>query len=139
MRLDDVARLGPALDALVTAGANQMNGIDFAIKDPAPLLAEARADAVGQILEQITGRPNREVRRTLRPNPTANIPATVVQAGDNRLILMDVDDDQYTMFVRFMHGRVDTQVVVADQPRGRRELGNIEPVRKLRDILQEGQ
>ncbi len=46
VRLDDVARLGPALDALVTAGANQMNGIDFAIKDPAPLLAEARADAV---------------------------------------------------------------------------------------------
>ena len=36
----------PALDALVTAGANQMNGIDFAIKDSAPLLAQARADAV---------------------------------------------------------------------------------------------
>jgi uncharacterized protein YggE len=46
LRLDDVARLGPALDALVTAGANQMNGIDFAIKDSAPLLAQARADAV---------------------------------------------------------------------------------------------
>ena len=37
LRLDDVAKLGPALDALVTAGANQMNGIDFAIKDSAPL------------------------------------------------------------------------------------------------------
>lgn len=46
LRLDDVAKLGPALDALVTAGANQMNGIDFAIKDPAPLLAQARANAV---------------------------------------------------------------------------------------------
>ena len=46
LRLDDVAKLGPALDALVTAGANQMNGIDFAIKDPAPLLAQAPADAV---------------------------------------------------------------------------------------------
>jgi hypothetical protein len=46
LRLDDVSRLGPALDALVTAGANQMNGIDFSIKDSAPLLAEARADAV---------------------------------------------------------------------------------------------
>src|SRR5471032_237716 len=46
VRLDDVAKLGPALDALVTAGANQMNGIDFAIQDPAPLLAQARADAV---------------------------------------------------------------------------------------------
>jgi uncharacterized protein YggE len=46
LRLDDVSRLGPALDALVMAGANQMNGIDFAIKDSAPLLAEARANAV---------------------------------------------------------------------------------------------
>jgi uncharacterized protein len=46
LRLDDVSKLGPALDALVSAGANQMNGVDFAIKDSAPLLAEARADAV---------------------------------------------------------------------------------------------
>jgi hypothetical protein len=30
----------------VAAGANQMNGIDFTIKDPAPLQAEARAGAV---------------------------------------------------------------------------------------------
>jgi uncharacterized protein len=45
-QLNDVGKLGAALDALVTAGANQMNGIDFAIKNPAPLLAEARASAV---------------------------------------------------------------------------------------------
>jgi uncharacterized protein YggE len=44
--LDDVARLGAALDALVGAGANQMNGISFSIRDPKPLLAQARADAV---------------------------------------------------------------------------------------------
>jgi uncharacterized protein YggE len=46
LRLNDVAGLGRALDALVTAGANHMNGIDFAIQDPAPLLAKARADAI---------------------------------------------------------------------------------------------
>ena len=46
VRLDDVSKLGAALDALVTAGANQMNGVDFAIKDPAPLLTQARGDAV---------------------------------------------------------------------------------------------
>lgn len=46
VRLDDVARLGAALDALVTAGANQMNGINFAIRDPAPMLAKARAEAI---------------------------------------------------------------------------------------------
>jgi len=44
--LEDVARLGGALDALVTAGANQMHGINFSIKEPAPLLARARAEAI---------------------------------------------------------------------------------------------
>jgi uncharacterized protein YggE len=44
--LDDVAKVGATLDALVAAGANQMNGLNFSIKDPAPLLAKARADAV---------------------------------------------------------------------------------------------
>jgi hypothetical protein len=46
VRLDDVSKLGAALDALVTAGANQMYGVDFAIKDTAPLLTQARGDAV---------------------------------------------------------------------------------------------
>src|SRR5665213_986924 len=41
--LDDIARVGATLDALVGAGANQMNGLNFAIKDPAPLLARARS------------------------------------------------------------------------------------------------
>lgn len=44
--LTDVGKLGGALDALVTAGANQMNGIGFSIRDPAPLLADARAQAI---------------------------------------------------------------------------------------------
>jgi uncharacterized protein YggE len=46
VRLEDVAKLGTALDALVSAGANQMNGISFDIRQPAPLLEQARAGAV---------------------------------------------------------------------------------------------
>ncbi len=46
LQLDDVSGLGKALDALAAAGANHMNGIGFAIRDPAPLLAKARADAI---------------------------------------------------------------------------------------------
>ncbi len=46
VRMDDVTKLGAALDALVTAGANQMNGINFYIRDPEPRLAKARADAI---------------------------------------------------------------------------------------------
>jgi uncharacterized protein YggE len=46
VRLDDVAKVGSTLDALVTAGANQMNGISFSIKEPAPLLEKARTQAI---------------------------------------------------------------------------------------------
>jgi len=46
VRLEDVSRLGGALDALVSAGANQMNGISFDIREPAPLLEKARAGAI---------------------------------------------------------------------------------------------
>jgi hypothetical protein len=46
VRLDDVGKLGAILDALVTAGANQMNGINFGIKDRTLLLSDARAKAL---------------------------------------------------------------------------------------------
>jgi len=46
VRLEDVSKVGAGLDALVAAGANQMNGISFDIAAPAPLLERARADAI---------------------------------------------------------------------------------------------
>jgi uncharacterized protein YggE len=44
--LEHVTNVGRTVDALVAAGANQMNGISFTIHDPKPLLAQARAAAV---------------------------------------------------------------------------------------------
>ena len=46
VKLNDVAHAGAALDTLVGGGANQMNGINFDIRDPAPLLEKARTEAV---------------------------------------------------------------------------------------------
>jgi uncharacterized protein YggE len=46
VRLEDVGKLGVALDALVTAGANQMNGISFAIQNTIPVLEKARIQAI---------------------------------------------------------------------------------------------
>jgi uncharacterized protein len=46
VRLEDINKLGLALDSLVCAGANQINSVDFSIHDPAPLLAQARQSAV---------------------------------------------------------------------------------------------
>ena len=46
VKVDNLPKLGPALDALVAAGANQVNSISFSIRDPKPLLAKAREAAV---------------------------------------------------------------------------------------------
>src|SRR5581483_5493843 len=44
--LDDLGKLGPALDALVSSGANNIGDIGFSIRNPAPLMMQARAAAV---------------------------------------------------------------------------------------------
>jgi uncharacterized protein YggE len=46
VRLEDIGKLGTTLDALVTAGANQMNGISFSIQNTAPVLEKARIQAI---------------------------------------------------------------------------------------------
>jgi uncharacterized protein YggE len=46
VRVEDLDRLGATLDALVSSGANSIGEISFTIKDPRPLLAQARAGAV---------------------------------------------------------------------------------------------
>jgi uncharacterized protein len=47
-------KAGTVLDALVSAGANQIGGISFSIHDPKPLLAEARAGAVKDAVDKAT-------------------------------------------------------------------------------------
>ena len=65
--LDDLAKVGPAIDASLTAGANQLQGVQFEIKDDlavreqalrqavteARRKAEAMADALGVRLVEI--------------------------------------------------------------------------------------
>ena len=46
VQLDGVAGLGSGLDALVGAGANQIYGVTFGIKDTSTLVSQARAKAV---------------------------------------------------------------------------------------------
>jgi uncharacterized protein YggE len=42
----DLNNVGPAIDALVSSGSNSLGDISFSIRDPKPLLAEARTAAV---------------------------------------------------------------------------------------------
>ena len=44
--VDDLAKLGGAIDALVASGANTLGNIAFTISNPKPLLERARADAM---------------------------------------------------------------------------------------------
>ena len=44
----DLAQLGPVLDAVVSSGVNQMNGLSFSIAEPEPLRNEARKMAVAE-------------------------------------------------------------------------------------------
>jgi len=44
--LQDISRIGPVLDSLIAAGANQSYGLQFGFRDPKPLLGEARGEAV---------------------------------------------------------------------------------------------
>jgi uncharacterized protein YggE len=46
VRVRDLAVLGDLLDALVADGANTFDGLHFALQDPKPTMAAARADAV---------------------------------------------------------------------------------------------
>jgi len=48
----DLAKAGAVLDALVTSGSNQIGGISFSIRDPKPLLAQARQDAVKDAIDR---------------------------------------------------------------------------------------
>lgn len=44
--VDDLTKLGATIDALVASGSNSLGGVGFTIRDPKPLLDEARAAAV---------------------------------------------------------------------------------------------
>jgi uncharacterized protein YggE len=50
--VDDPAKVGPTIDALVSSGANQLGNISFSIADPKPLLTQAREAAVKDAIER---------------------------------------------------------------------------------------
>lgn len=50
--VDDLSKLGSAIDALVASGANSMGGISFTIRDPKPLLRQARDAAVKDAMDR---------------------------------------------------------------------------------------
>jgi uncharacterized protein len=101
--VDDLAKLGAALDALVGSGANSLGSMDFTIRDPKPLMAEARGAAMkdaashaesyaaaggfklGPILEVSEGGADME-RPMMKAAPMMRMAAAVpVASGENTL------------------------------------------------------
>ena len=54
VRVRDLESLGALMDAVVSDGANQMNGLSFAIADPRPLEDKARTEAVADARAKAT-------------------------------------------------------------------------------------
>ncbi len=50
--VDDLSKLGPAIDALVHSGANSMGGVSFTLHDPKPLMQKAREAAVKDAMDR---------------------------------------------------------------------------------------
>lgn len=46
VKSDDIEKVGPMLDALVRAGVNNINQVQFTVKDPKSALEKARMDAI---------------------------------------------------------------------------------------------
>jgi uncharacterized protein len=50
VRVSDVAKLGPTIDAVVKAGINQIDGISFGLKDPSTAEDKARSEATRTLM-----------------------------------------------------------------------------------------
>ncbi len=98
--IDDLSKLGTAIDALVSSGVNSMGGVNFTIRDRKPLLERAReaavkdaldraqtyAKAAGLTLGRVTAFSESEApgpRPLFQPlSVTANIKPTPIAAGE---------------------------------------------------------
>lgn len=50
--VDDLSTLGPIIDELVGSGSNTMGGVRFTIRDPKPLMKQARMEAVKDAMDR---------------------------------------------------------------------------------------
>lgn len=50
--VDDLAKLGAVIDALAGSGSNSMGGVSLTVRDPKPLLKQARIEAVKDAIDR---------------------------------------------------------------------------------------
>lgn len=52
MRVRDISKLGALLDRLVVLGINDIRSISFSVANPAPLIEQARAEAIKDVMDK---------------------------------------------------------------------------------------
>lgn len=52
IRVRDISKLGALLDRLVVLGINDIRGINFSVANPAPLIEQARAEAIKDVMRK---------------------------------------------------------------------------------------
>jgi uncharacterized protein YggE len=90
----DLTKLGTILDALVTAGANQMYGISFRINEPAKLVDEARKKAVADArrkAELLAGEAGVVLGRALRISESGGFVQPPMPMMRGRVMAMSAD------------------------------------------------
>ncbi len=55
VKSDDIEQVGPMLDALVRAGVNNINQVQFSVKEPKSAMDKARKDAIREAKEKAEG------------------------------------------------------------------------------------
>ena len=125
----------PSGSASVNTAVDRIMGDTAATLQAAGLDAEdetVRHNAVEELIEA-GGLPNRELRERIRPDRTAPVAPAVITREGNRVLVMSVTDDQWTMLQRRLNGYMDPLTVnlPADRTMRQRELMRIAPVREI--------
>jgi hypothetical protein len=100
--------------------------------------AEARRQAVEQVIEHGRHLTNRQLRRQLRPDGTPPITPSVLQLEDRRFVIMSLDEDQWIMLNRLLSDRLEPTVLALprDPIQRQREAFRLPELRALLDLIQ---
>lgn len=96
----------------------------------------ARA-AMENLIEAGAVMSNRDLRQTIRPERTPSLEPTIIRSNGNRVIVMTVSDDQYTLFERRMGSAIDPiEFNMPQDPQTRqREAARIRALRDVADLV----
>ena len=94
-------------------------------------------EAIDQLVENGAHLTNAELRRQVRRDPTPSIEATYIRYNGRRMIIAEVDEDQYQMLNRLLGSHVDPQIFdLPEDPTARMlEASQIPAIVRVADLI----